>query len=369
MRKVLIATCADRMNGTERYVVDIARKLSKEKFEVAVVTALKGPLSDILKHYNIEEVCIENGIINYYKKPGILNLYRVMKKRRFDVVHANAGIIPCILGKITGAKLSLETKHGLFFTEKQLANLSIKQRMHEKLKEQFVNFTIAISENDKERLIKYLRLNPKKIKVIYNGIDLHLFNSEKITNRFKVGKEIVFACIGRFTYQKAQEILLKAFKEISVNFSNVKLLLVGDGENRQMINDLITDYKMSDVVKTYPYRKDVESLYNEFDVLVMSSRFEGIPYVILESMAYGKPIVSTNVGGISEIILDNKNGFITEVDDVIGLANAMESFINSPDLILKFGEKNKEYIKSFDIMNMVRNYELLYSQNINHQND
>ena len=116
--KVLLAVCNNVLNGTERYVVDLASNLPGDRFDVYVATPMKGPLSDILESRSIKEIVFDNGKLMTYSLKGLNNLRRIFKKEKFDILHANSGFLPCVIGKISGIKFILEVKHGIFYSKK-----------------------------------------------------------------------------------------------------------------------------------------------------------------------------------------------------------------------------------------------------------
>ena len=129
MIKVLLVVCNNVLNGTERYVVDLAKNLPAEKYDVRIATPLHGSLSEIIKNENLIEFNYENGKIEFYSFKGLRNLYKYIKSEKIDVVHANAKFQPCIAAKLAGTKLTVETKHGIFYTKLQLDSLPKSRKM------------------------------------------------------------------------------------------------------------------------------------------------------------------------------------------------------------------------------------------------
>jgi hypothetical protein len=149
MIKILYVVLGTNLNGTERYVVDIARNLPKNEFDIYIATPLKSNLSRFLKIYGIKEFVFNNGTINGFSLKGLINLFKFIYKEKIDIVHSNSGILPCIMAKIFFNKVCFETRHGIFFTKQQIENLPYGRKYFEYIKQYFVNYEIAISENDK----------------------------------------------------------------------------------------------------------------------------------------------------------------------------------------------------------------------------
>lgn len=364
MIKVLLVVCSNRMYGTERYVVELAKNLSKEKFTVWVAVPEKGPLSDILKVNGINEIDYNNGKMNKFSLRGTLRLFKIIRKYRFDIIHTNAGIIPNILGKFLGVKVSIEIKHGILIPDEILDNMSLKDKYHEWLKQYFVDYFIAISDNDKKKMIKYFKIKEDKIKVIYNGVEydkLLPYQKKKGNSEESLHKDfITLGTIGRFTYQKGQEILIEAFSKIYKRYNNVRLIIVGSGENEDSINRLIVSKNLQKNVFVEGYKENIYEYLKKLDIFILTSRFEGVPYVILEAMCIGVPIISTKVGGIDNVLENEIDAILTEKNDILDTERAMIKLIDNKDLRAKIVDNANVKIKRYSIELMVKNTEELY---------
>jgi len=362
--KVLLVICNTKLHGTERYVLELARNLSKELFDVYVATPEIGEISEILSKYNINELVFHNGRMNLFTLRGTLNLFKLIKEYKFDVIHANAGIIPNILGKLLGVRVNIEIKHGIInYTDEVLHNLPIKKKIHEWIKQFFVDYFIAISKNDKERMVKYFFLKKEKIKIIYNGIDEKILLPYRKT--LDLEKEsskalITIGNIGRITFQKGQEILIEAFYKLATIRQNVKLVIVGTGENEPEIKKLIEMKGLTDKVILMGYKTNIFDYLKTFDIFVLTSRYEGVPYVILEAMSIGVPIISTKVGGIDNILEDGKTALLVEKENIVKIFEAMLKLVDDPLLRYKLASNSIEEVKNYTISKMVSETSALY---------
>lgn len=364
MIKVLLVVCNNVLNGTERYVVDLAKHLPKEQFQVYIATPIKGPLSEIISQNNIRELVYDNERLMYYSFRGLINLYRIIRKNKFDIVHANAKFYPCILGKLAGVKFNIETKHGIFYSNSQLKNLPLWRKMYEHFKQYFVDCFIAISENDKLTLIKYFGIKERKIKVINLGIDFkYLEESIKSVSKKPIlpaNKEIVIGSIGRMSFQKAQEYLLEAFKMLCGKYTNLKLILVGKGENESKLIEFVNLNNLNEKVVFKGY---IDRIYEEilsFDMHVLTSRFEGTPYVILEAMALGVPVITSEVGGTNNFFKNEFDILFTVPEDSISTMKAIDKLINDHKLRDTIVRNALDTVKKYTVMQMAENTARLY---------
>jgi glycosyltransferase involved in cell wall biosynthesis len=364
MIKILFVVLGTNLNGTERYVVDIARNLPKNEFDIYIATPLKSNLSRFLKVYGIKEFVFNNGTVNSFSLNGLINLFKFIYKEKIDIVHSNSGILPCIITKIFFNKVCFETRHGIFFTKQQLENLPYGRKYFEYMKQYFVDSEIAISENDKYMLMKYFKIKEKNIKVIYNGINVKDFSKYRKENNCLNIDKIKLVNIGRLTFQKAQDVLLIAINLLKESLNNFCLTIIGDGEEKSNLLKYIKNNSLEDYVKIENYREDIFNYLKTFDVLVLSSRFEGIPYVMLEAMAIGLPVIVTDVGGISNVIKDGINGILVNEESPEEIKNAILSIANDKNKYYTIKENAFEDIKRYFLEAMVNDYKNLYVKSL-----
>jgi glycosyltransferase involved in cell wall biosynthesis len=276
---------------------------------------------------------------------------------KFDIIHAQAGIVPCIIGKFLRVKLIIEHKHGLDFTMDKILKMKFFKLYYERLKKYFVDYTFTGCKSDKNILINKFRYNSQKIIVIYNGIEPHSEIPEITEN-----KPLILGNIGRLTYQKAQEVFIDMAKEINFKGIQCKYYLYGIGENYELYKKLIENYNLSDKIFLRGYTDNVYEALNNIDIFVLTSRYEGIPYVILQAMDYAKPIISTNVGGINEIIEDGFNGLLVNNGDVSELTEKVINLIENKKLRTELS-KNARYslLENYTIEKTIQSLEEIYN--------
>lgn len=195
---------------------------------------------------------------------------------------------------------------------------------------------ITVSNSPKEDLIKFHRIPPHKIKTIYNGIDKLKFatlNSEMRPDR----KNLLF--VGRLVPRKGVEYLIEAVWLIRGKGQDVCLYIVGKGEKgyELKLKRLVRNYGLEKEVKFLGFVSDEElgSIYSEADIFVLPSLIEGFGLVLLEAMAYGKPVVASDIGGVNEVVRDGKDGILVKPKEPEGYAGAIirllqnDAFYNS----------------------------------------
>jgi glycosyltransferase involved in cell wall biosynthesis len=186
---------------------------------------------------------------------------------------------------------------------------------------------IAVSGGVADDLAQTIKIPRERINVIYNPIVTQdLFDKSKVLMEhpwFKSGEPPVLLAVGRFTEQKAFDVLIRAFAQVSKNH-RVRLIILGEGEERPDLEALIREYALEEEISMPGFVTNPYSYMAHAAAFVLSSRWEGLPTVLVEAMALGVPIISTDCpSGPREILLDGKYGKLVPVDDPFALADAI----------------------------------------------
>jgi len=320
-KRILIALNNSKVSGIENFALTLVQNLDKDKYEFVMAIPETGVITEEFKKIGVEYFIFNHNLINPYSFKGIVKLFFFLLKNRFDVIHAQAGIIPCILGFFLGVKFRIEHRHGLDFTEELRENMSYLRIKYESVKKYFVNMTLTGCERDRVYLINKFKYNPDKVITLYNGVSDFFAD--------KPGKDekghITVGTIGRLMPQKAQEYFIEMAKAIEDTNTQMNIVyeIWGDGGMYPELSALINKYNLGSKVLLKGYASDLKKTYSGFDVFVLTSQYEGIPYVILKSMSAKVPVVSTDVGGINEIIKNGVNGILVPFGDVDNLKESV----------------------------------------------
>lgn len=160
-------------------------------------------------------------------------------------------------------------------------------------------------------------IDEEKIKLIYNGVKVDKFvdfdNPSSIRKEYNIGdNEILIGNVGRLCRQKAQQYLVEALPLVIKEFDNFKVLIVGKGYKKNELKNLVEKYNLEDKVIFTGFRNDIPNILNQLDFMVHTAIYEGCPWVILEAMMAGTPIISTDSTSLSEFIEDGVNGYLAE---------------------------------------------------------
>lgn len=229
---------------------------------------------------------------------------------------------------------------------------------------------IAISDAVKENLVDYFGVDKDRVSLVYNGIDVKKFlkdfsEEEKDNLKDKFGIKRGYSVIGmvaRFTPDKGHDVLLRALNEILKEKPNTQLMFVGDGDKKQDVMDLSQRLNLSDnVVFVKPQINTVNALA-VLDVFMFTpERREGLGLVLLEALASGKPVVATDVGGVSSVIENNVNGFLVEPSNPALLAEPVLRLLKDKALYARMAQAGREIVvRKFSINGMADKTEELY---------
>ncbi|HSP89017.1 MAG TPA: glycosyltransferase family 4 protein, partial [Ignavibacteriaceae bacterium] len=286
----------------------------------------------------------------------IFKLANIISKNKIDIILTNTDkeLRLCgIASKISG-RVKIVSRRGIDFP--------LKNKFHYRLTyNSLADIIVANSEATKKTLlIKAPWLNPDKIKVIYNGINVDDYDESKTKDlRTELGISLdipLIGFVGRLSVQKGIEYLLKAFLEIKKK-TNAHLLIVGIGELENDIRNFISQNNLNELVHLVGFRDDINNIMRTIDLLVLPSLWEGFGIVLIEAMAAAKPCITTNISSMPEIVKDGISGFVVTPKDHNSLAEACLKIILDKTLGSKMGLEGKRIVQSkFTIEKMIDSY-------------
>lgn len=298
---------------------------------------------------------------------GAFKILRYAKKERFDILHSHGykgnillGFIPRSLREIP----LITTVHG--WTSIATRRFS-RMKLYEWLDVRSLRRVDRVVLVNKAMLsnprLKAAKLN--NLTVINNGIppiaDTKLSNDldKKVVDFCK--DSFVVGAIGRLSYEKGFNFLIEAIAKLSGEIPNIKLVIIGEGGERGILEKMVSDLGLQEKVMMPGYRETAHKYIPLFNLFVISSLTEGLPITLLEAMQYGVPIVATEVGGIPEVLDKGKAGILIGSCRSDQLRDAVKRVYNDPASIRTMTEKAKDRVqKSFSSHNMASAYYDLY---------
>ncbi len=360
--RVLLVTQASG-GGVGRHFLDLARELTAEGVQVTGIYAPR-KLDTLFRSRlaagglpPMHQMTMRRAI-HPLDAADLWRLIRVIRRLGpFDLIHGHSskgGALARLAARRLGIP-SVYTSHAMVTLDPTLAAWQwYVYRRIERWLARRTGAMIAVSDDEADH-IRALGIDTRRVHVVANGVPPIDFPSrEAARSRLRISPdEVVVGFVGRLSTQKAPEVLLDVFASVARQYSNARLVMIGGGpldaavrERAQKVGFGSRALFLGDVVAT--------ELMPAFDVFCLSSRYEAMPYVYLEALAAGLPIVSARVGGATMCVKPGENGLLVNPDDVAGLAAALMKLVGDAPLRTRFAAASARMATRFSATEMVR---------------
>lgn len=368
--------------GTRRYINELLDRIDLEQFMPVLAASIfrepdfKADIDRFIERgISVEIVPMRREISPLSDIRCLLRLIALVRKHSFDIVHTHsskAGVLGRIAARVCGIKTVIHTPH-VFPFDMETGNFRKKLYLKtERWVSRYTTMLITVCEHEKHSALNHNLLSEEKIKTVYNGVDTDYwtgFNEAGISLRKSLNIDpnaVVVGMAGRFTKQKGHEILIRAFVELVRLYPDIILVLTGNGELKEHIRGMVKEHNLTDNVMICDQTDDIAAFYAMFNILVMPSLWEAMPFTLLEAMSMRVPVVASSAGGIPEVIDDGENGIIVHSNRPEDVTEAIKKLIDDPSLINKIGEKAREKIVSeFQLSNTINQLQSLYTSSVN----
>jgi glycosyltransferase involved in cell wall biosynthesis len=375
MKNILFIHQSAELYGSDKTLLLLLKHLDKTKFNSVVVLPFDGPLKTELEKENIQVVIAP--VLKLYRKIfspknilkfliDIKEAFKVLdelnKEYKFDLIYSNT--LAVLLGMIYSRKRKI--KH-VWHVHEIIVHPKIIASTFPKLLNKYADLIICNSNATMKNLTDRIKELESKSIVIHNGIESNTQKFILLKEEFGYSsQDLILTLVGRISRLKGHKWLLSTFiNELSKNLE-VKLLFVGSPvENQECyleeIEEIILDNKLINRVKIIPFTKDLSKIWSITDIAIMpSTEAESFGLVALEAMLAKKPVIGSNHGGLTEIIVNNETGFLVEPNNETKLAEAISKLIESPELRKQFGESGyQRAINEFSVGTYVNKFEKL----------
>lgn len=358
--KIIYGITKSNFGGAQRYVFDLATEAKKCGHYVAVMCGEGGVLVEKLKEKGIRVIEIRRlkrdiSLVDEFR--SLHFIFRTIFEEKPDVFHTNSskmGGIGNLAARLAGIKKIIFTAHGWAFNEPRPWWQKIPIKF-------FVWLTILLSHkticvSDKTRLdVASFPFVRNKLTVIRNGIDKF-----EILPRAQARRELdihddtslIIGTLAELHPIKGIDILIEAWDKFSKN-RHAQLFILGDGEEREDLEELVEILGLTSSVTLKGYVENARQYLSAFDIFVLPSRSEALPYTVLEAGFVGLPVVASSVGGIPEIIETGVNGVLVERENPEMLFSTLLLLAENKELIKRLGDNLKETVlKDFSVKKM-----------------
>lgn len=371
MKNILLYTDTPQVGGAELQIFLLAKFLDKTKFTPILAVSNYPSLNRWCENFEKEGIQVIRLDVKHKHDPShYFQLRKIIKKQKIDILHLHIwNPASCRYAFAAGKR----AKVPIITTEHDPFKLGSLKTIIKKWSLKLTSATVAVSDNNAKVVNDLYPKFKAKVKVIKNGIDKVWWQSQLLRfteldrrsikeNLFQAKEDtLIIISIAELHERKGLKYLVEAMKEVATQFPNVKLVIVGEGNERPHLEEQIKDLYLEENIILVGRQKEIPQLLSSSDIFALPSQREAFGFVNLEAMITTLPIVATKVGGIPEVIEDNNTGILVEPSDSEALAKALIKLIKSPELRTKMAQAGFErVINFFDAKIMAEQYEKLY---------
>jgi glycosyltransferase involved in cell wall biosynthesis len=374
------------LEGNTRYILWALERVDRARYQMVLVSPVKSDFFGQVSELQCECVHLPaslnllpfGGVIlkqNLWRRAGVLlsliyynlKVYAFLRSRRIDFMHCNnlrSLLLVGLAAKLTGIPV-------MWWIKAQLENPFL-DRLGFFLADRIVFQNQTNRDRCYPRLIRHYA---DKIGIVQGGVDLREIDqtAERVTQDLKHelnwrADRLNLILLARLTPRKGAHMLLEALLLVREVQPQVALYFVGDDTTPEHqdyltgLREFISRHQVRDVYFT-GWRADCLNILALMDLLVVPSSDEGLPTVILEAMAMGKPVIATKAGGVAEVIRDGENGILLEIGDVQGLAQAIITLAQDPQLRRRLGDRGRQMaFQDYSIDAQIDNLQAIYRE-------
>ncbi|HKO31864.1 MAG TPA: glycosyltransferase family 4 protein [Nitrospiraceae bacterium] len=347
--------------GGERYLELLFDHLDHARYRGLLICPEPGPFVRRMQERGVETQLVH--LAPLFNPFALWRLTRLLVRERVTILQthgARANFYGRIAGRLARVPVIISTVHNSL---KDYEVRSFRRGIYTfmlRLTLPFVHRIICVSDANRWDLIDECPAAKAKTHTVYNGVDLSAFSSQ--FDRQDVRQEIgvlegpVLVTIARLTEQKGHRYLIQALPCLLETWPQLCCLFVGEGELRDALHRMAIDLGVERTCRFVGVRQDIADILTAADVCVLPSLSEGFPFVLLEALAIGCPVVASRVNGVPELIEDHKTGLLVPSRDSQALARAIREVLSNPTAASKMGAKGQAMVRErFTVDHMVAN--------------
>jgi glycosyltransferase involved in cell wall biosynthesis len=335
--KILFVDTETVWRGGQEQLLGLMLGMQRLGIRIALATPAGSPLGQRSRDEGIEVVDFaqhfELSISAFFRFLGLI------RRTGCKILHFNTPkpiLIGCLAGRMAGVRVTVASRR---------VNFPLKSRISVLKYNLLLDRVFTVSASIRATLVK-LGVHPELVEVIYEGVDLAGVDTLQTDYRLPVLQGPIIGTVAHLSMEKGHVTLLRAARMLKEQKLDFSLVIVGGGELRKMLEELVGELGLSSQVMFTGFRPDSDALMKQFDIFCLPSLSEGLSSAILAAMACGLPVVSTSVGGIPELVLNGETGYLVEPEDPESLAQALEALLCDLEVRHEFGEAGRRRIES-----------------------
>lgn len=339
-----------KFGGTQRQLLELARRLDPAQFRPEIWLLMAGDdLVPLARDWGLPLVWL--GRQKQVGPGALLHLWSWLRRRDLDLLMP-CTVVPNIWGRLLGRLARVPVLVG------NCRGGGAPKRQHERWLWRLTDHILCNSRDLQRVLTRRCGVPAARLSVIPNGVDTDYFRP--LPERDRPNPAVILS-VARMEPDKDPATLIRAFALMASDFPQAQLWLVGEGALLPDIRQMAQESLPPDSFRFLPAQADLRPLFRQAGLLVLSSRTEAVPNVVLEAMAMGLPVAATAVGGVPELVRPARTGWLAPPQDPAALAAALGRLLAAPEMRREFGRAARQrVIKEFSMDAMVRGHEEVF---------
>lgn len=354
-----------KIGGAGRWLLNLMKEIDREAFAVKVVLPRGSMLISKMNQLGIAVIEIDGNFDKSFDMKAVKYFSGLFKEEKPDIVHTHASLSARIGARLAGVRASVNTKHCIDLPKAGVKK-SIDAWINMRLSDKFITVSEAVKRNLSEAGI-----DGNKIETVYGGVDklseISDLEKQRLREEWHIDQEdVVIGIAARLTEVKGHVYFIEAAKRVIEKNDKVKFLIAGTGHREAALKSIVQEMNLNGKIIFTGFVDKIEELFNIIDINVISSTSEALCLSLIEGMSLGKCCIGTDTGGIKEVIVDGRNGYLVPVKDSAGLADRMLTLAQDKPLRETMGQAGKLLMnEKFSSQQMARRIEKIYIELVN----
>jgi len=370
-RNIMHLIASNFFGGPEKQIVEHLKILDKEKFSGIVASFQEGESNEVLERASMDglKTCAvpTTGVLDF---KAFMGLNQIIRQNEISLLCTH-GYKSCVMGWLVARKNHIP----VIAFSRGYTSENLKVKFYEWLEQRVLRRAdgiVAVSKGQEQKL-RNLGIVGKQNWVVHNAVkitagplEVSISEKNEIFAEFGLPSDALLAVTaGRLSPEKGHRYLVDAIAKCQSNNNNIFYLFCGEGPCMEKLKAQSQHLGVFNNCRFVGFRRDLQKIFKVMDFFVLPSLTEGLPNVVLESFAYAKPVVVTEVGGVPELVEDGVNGLLVSAQSSDMLASAMERLFHEKELRHKLGLAGFDTVKNdFNFAGQTRKLEKVYSETL-----